>query len=103
MSEPFEYNSITTANFRIIKLEQELALNTGIADGLSVALMRQERENERLEAELAELREENEKLKAELAEPRERTIAETLGWVTAFYCTALDRGEDPRVEVKDEH
>ena len=25
MSEPFEYNSITTANFRIIKLEQELA------------------------------------------------------------------------------
>ena len=35
----------------VAELKAELALNTGIADGLSVALMRQERENERLEAE----------------------------------------------------
>ena len=39
---------------RIAELEQELALNTGIADGLNVALIQQEIENTRLKAELRE-------------------------------------------------
>lgn len=33
-----------------------------------------------------------------LTENESTILHETLGWCTAYYCAALDRGEDPRLE-----